>query len=94
MFSIAHIRLNLTCEDPVEIPFYSSGAFAPVCIHCATGDGLVGGADVETMPTCRQCLDNKKLMLKRKRKVGCDAGESAGKKNKKKKAAGSQQDDV
>ena len=30
------VRANLSCADPVEIPYYSSEAFRDACIHCGT----------------------------------------------------------
>ena len=26
---------NLTCDDPVEVPYYSCEAFPVICVHCA-----------------------------------------------------------
>ena len=34
------VRANVSCSDPVEIPYYSSGSFLDVCIQCGTSDDL------------------------------------------------------
>ena len=35
LLSKVSVRANLTCNDPVEISFYSSESFPDVCVHCA-----------------------------------------------------------
>lgn len=60
------VRENLCCPDDMEVPFYSSECFAPVCSHCACKcDVCVEGQ----YPLCPDCA-NKGVspMLKRKRK--------------------------
>lgn len=62
----AFVRENLTCDEPVEVSYYSSEKFQDLCIHCACVADAVEGA----YPICQYCKDNGKLLvLKRKRKL-------------------------
>ena len=67
VFTRVMVRLNLTCNDPVEIPYYSSECFEDICVHCAcqtqcTIDGQY--------PICNDCKGDGKLpVFKRKRKL-------------------------
>ena len=35
VFTRVMVRLNLTCSNPVEVPYYSSECFEDICVHCA-----------------------------------------------------------
>ena len=35
LFQRVFVKGNLTCENPVEVPYYSCEAFEMVCVHCA-----------------------------------------------------------
>ena len=35
VFTRVMVRMNLTCNDLVEIPYYSSNCFEYICVHCA-----------------------------------------------------------
>ena len=65
VFTRVMVRLNITCSDPVEVPYYSS--VLRICVHCAcktqcTIDGQY--------PICNECIhDGKPLIFKRKRKL-------------------------
>ena len=67
VFTRVMVRLNLTCNDPVEVPYYSSECFEDICVHCAcqtqcTIDGQY--------PICNECKgDGKPPVFKRKRKL-------------------------
>lgn len=62
------VRANLTCQCSVEIPYFSSKSFPPVCFYCAAED------DLETQegqyPVCKVCRDREILApTKRKRNL-------------------------
>ena len=40
-----YVRLNLTCSDAIEVPYFSSGVFPRVCVHCATTETLIQGEE-------------------------------------------------
>ena len=66
LFSRVYTRKNLTCEAPVEIPYYSSQMFLSVCTHCACE-----WTDTEEgkYPICDYCKQQgHSPLLKRKRK--------------------------
>ena len=52
------VRKNLTCSEPIEIPYYGVGHDL-ICFHCGTVDGLF---DVlpDFYPICCECLNQKK----------------------------------
>ena len=65
LLSKVFVRANLTCNDPVEIPFYSSKSFPDVCVHCACVGDLVENQDV--YPTCNYCFKECSKIYRRKR---------------------------
>ena len=65
LLSKVFVRANLTCNDPVEIPFYSSESFPDVCVHCACVGDLVENQDV--YPTCNYCFRECSKIYRRKR---------------------------
>ena len=65
------VRANLSCSDPVEIPYYSSEAFVDVCIHCGIAQDLTTGR-TDIYPTCATCLYEQPKIYKRKH--SCVAG--------------------
>ena len=71
LFDRVFVRANLTCEDleQVEVPYYSSEKFAPVCSDCACD--CAGADNIEGQyPLCQYCrAQGKQPMLKRKRKI-------------------------
>jgi len=40
------VHANLSCSELVEIPYYSSGLFVDVCIHCGTVQDISGKSNV------------------------------------------------
>ncbi|XP_033120195.1 uncharacterized protein LOC117119467 [Anneissia japonica] len=56
IFSRVYVRKNLMCEDPVEVPYYVSGLFPEVCLHCVATEDLVHDeGETELHPVCRKC---------------------------------------
>lgn len=58
------VKSNLSCTSPVEVPYYSSGVFPPICYHCGAQD-----TDTEEgqYPMCPDCVVSKlQPPLKRK----------------------------
>ena len=53
-----YVRENLTCNDPIEVPYYSSEKFEDLCIHCAcaTTDTTEGSYHI-----CQFCKQSGKL---------------------------------
>ena len=52
LFERLHVRENVTCNDPVEIPYYYSERFQLICTHCACEcDAVVEGQ----FPICDFC---------------------------------------
>ena len=45
-----YVRLNLTCSDAIEVPYFSSGVFPRVCVHCATIETLIQGEESVDIP--------------------------------------------
>lgn len=66
VMSRTFVRANLSCSDPIEIPYYSCQSFLDVCIHCGTAQDLVTN-ETDVYPTCTSCLSEKPKMYKRKR---------------------------
>ena len=62
-----HVRANLVCANPVEIPYYSSKAFVDVCFHCGKKDDI--SRDEGAYPACNNCKGSKSVALKRKRNI-------------------------
>ena len=67
LFERVFAQANLTCEDPVEVPYYSCEMFPLVCVHCACEhDHMEEGR----YPICELCKqEGKTAILKRKRKL-------------------------
>ena len=62
-----YVRNNMTCNEHIEVSYYSSEMFKDVC-HLCTSDELVTG-QLATYPICNQCQKDtsKKPITKRKR---------------------------
>ena len=62
-----YVRSNLTCNERIEVSYYSSEMFKDIC-HLCTSDDLVAG-QLETYPICNRCQKDtsKKPVIKRKR---------------------------
>ena len=67
LFSRVYARENLTCEAPIEIPYYSSEMFVSVCTHCGCA---WTGTEEGRYPLCDYCKQqgHHSPLLKRKRK--------------------------
>ena len=67
LFERVFVRENITCDDYIEIPYYSSEKFEDICICCACKvSDLVEGQ----YPLCLECKQQgKSPILKRKRKL-------------------------
>ena len=62
------VKSNLSCATPVEVPYYSSGVFPPVCFHCGTQNTETEDGQY---PMCPACVSLKLLPpLKRKKCAG------------------------
>ena len=68
-----YVRRSLQCNNPIEVPYYSSNVFRDRCVHCGSFQDFVN--DSEVYPTCNACKSKVKI-YKRKRKGGA-AGSSA-----------------
>ena len=67
VFTRVMVRMNLTCNDPVEIPYYSSECFEDICVHCACHTHCNTDGQY---PICNDCKgDGKPPVFKRKRKL-------------------------
>ena len=67
LFDRVFVRENISCDDCIEIPYYSSYKFEDICIYCACqvqSVDLVNGQ----YPHCKDCKELKPPVLKRKRK--------------------------
>ncbi|XP_046330978.1 uncharacterized protein LOC124114453 [Haliotis rufescens] len=51
------VRKNLKCENDIEVPYFSSGIFADVCVRCGTSANLQNESGV--FPSCRDCSPEK-----------------------------------
>ena len=69
VLDLVHTRADLCCQDLVEIPYFSSGSFPRICIHCAGNDLVSGEESVGVYPTCNSCFQSKPKVLQRKRKI-------------------------
>ena len=73
------VKSNLSCATSVEVPYYSSGVFPPVCFHCGTQNTETEDGQY---PMCPACVSLKLLPpLKRKNVQAMRA--NRGKKQKK-----------
>ena len=69
LFERVYVRENLTCDDSVEIPYYSSEKFILVCTNCACTTGQTESREGQ-YPLCDMCREQgKQPILKRKRKM-------------------------
>ena len=67
LFDRVFVRQNLSCDDPVETPYYSSERFQIVCTYCAC---KCDSTEAEKYPICKFCQEEGKVaMLKRKRSL-------------------------
>ena len=66
IFDRVFIRQSLSCEDPVEVPYFSSVKFDLVCTHC--GCPYSSSVTLEGQyPLCSYCkFQGKNLKSKRK----------------------------
>ena len=60
------VRANLTCQDHIEVPFYSSEVFLDICVHCGCSTTFVDNPDI--YPTCSFCYKTETKVFKRKRR--------------------------
>ncbi|KAL5012660.1 hypothetical protein ScPMuIL_011211 [Solemya velum] len=72
------VRANLTCLSAIEVPYFSSGVFRPICYHCGISDDV--GSEDGCYPTCETCKVTKVLPAKRK-----NVSEARAKRDKKQK---------
>ena len=58
------LNQKLTCESPIEIPYYSSFENKPLCFHCGINDDLdiKGGL----FPICVKCMEGGKKPQERR----------------------------
>ena len=62
------VRKDFRCFDTVEVPYYSSGAFNVICVHCASGSDII--PELDSYPMCVHCVNARKpKVMKRKRKL-------------------------
>ena len=54
LFDLCFVRRNLSCDDPVEIPYYSSEWFLTVCIYCAC---KCDSTEPGKYPICEDCKE-------------------------------------
>lgn len=58
------VRGNIVCNSDMEIPYFSSESFPPVCYFCASKDELK--IEDGTYPYCAPCGTQRPLPSKRK----------------------------
>ena len=69
---LSHCRENVTCESPMEIPYYSSKLFKNVCFYCGRERSLMP-SNVEFYPQCISCQSKTRAnVAKRKQVVASD----------------------
>ena len=61
------VKQNISCQNAVEIPYYSSGCFPPVCYFCASKDDLK--IEEGAYPHCETCATKNTVPNKRKHNV-------------------------
>ena len=67
LFSRVFVRANLTCDMPIEVPYYSSERFAPICTCCGSSTDMQKEGQY---PLCAYCeAKGNQPILKRKRKL-------------------------
>ena len=66
LFKRVYVRKNLTCNDPIEVAYYSSERFQLICTHCACVCELVVEGQYPICDFCRQ--QGLMPIFKRKRK--------------------------
>ena len=65
-------RENLTCESPMEIPYYSSKLYENLCFYCGRERNLMRG-NVEFYPQYTSCQSKTRAKVaKRKQVVASD----------------------
>ena len=46
--------MKLSCNSPIEIPYYGTFPNEPLCFYCGAQDGFVDG-DKNEYPLCESC---------------------------------------
>ena len=67
LFEHVFVRENITCDDCIEIPYYSSERFEDICIYCGCKVSKLVEGHYPLCPVCKQ--QGKSPVLKRKRKL-------------------------
>lgn len=66
LFDRVFVRENLTCDKPIEVPYYSSERFELICTSC----GCTSGAQEGQYPLCGYCKGKgNQPIMKRKHKI-------------------------
>lgn len=68
MFKTVMCRTGITCETPIQLPFYSSGlGKLDLCCYCASDDGEydqdLRKIYMTVLPVCRECLQKGKQAI-------------------------------
>ena len=68
MFKTVMCRTGITCETPIQLPYYSSGlGKALLCCYCASDDGEVDqnlkGQYQTVLPICKECEQKGKQVI-------------------------------
>ena len=63
-----HCRENLTCESPMEIPYYSSKLFKNLCFYCGRERNRIQ-SNIEFYPQCTSCQSKTAKVAKGKQVV-------------------------
>ena len=72
VLGMIHCRENLTCESPMEIPYYSSKLFKNLCFYCGRERNLMP-SNIEFYPQCTSCQSKTRAKVaKRKQVVASD----------------------
>ena len=58
------VRANIVCQNDIEVPYFSSESFLPICYFCASKDALK--IEEGAYPYCESCATHKHAPLKRK----------------------------
>ena len=77
VLEMMHCRENLSCESPIEIPYYSSKLFSNVCFHCGRASRLLP-SNVEFYPQCMACQSKARAKVTKRKQVVCQNSSNFG----------------
>ena len=69
IFNKVFINKRLTCQSPMEIPYYSSFPLEPLCFFCGTDSDLFDYDASTHLPLCQECRDSGSQFEKKRGKA-------------------------